>query len=125
MNDNYVLIIEDDKKNMKLLRDILQVNGYKVLEAYNGLDGVEMAIDKLPSLILLDWHMPEMGGNEVISVLRNNPKTLDIPIIVVSALAMPESILDFRESGCDDYITKPINVPIFLEVVNRYLSSAD
>jgi len=120
--DNSILIIEDNLKNMKLLHDILQMSGYKVIQAFTGKDGVNLAKKYIPSLILLDWQLPEMSGGEVLIELRNNPDTSKIPVIVVSALAMPESIDIIRNSGCDDYITKPINVPIFLEVVKKYLA---
>jgi two-component system cell cycle response regulator DivK len=120
-NNNSILIIEDNLKNMKLLRDILQVNGFNVLEAYNGKDGVKCAKNKIPSLVLLDWQLPEMGGGEVIVELKRDPNTANIPVIVVSALAMPDSVDYIRQSGCDDYITKPINVPIFLDVVKKHL----
>ena len=124
INDKCILIVEDDDKNMKLLRDILQFSGYKVLEAYDGQEGVEIARNKMPSLILLDWQLPEMTGGEVIKKLKEDIATAGIPVIVVSALAMPDSIINIRQSGCDDYITKPINVPIFLKIIKRYLPTA-
>jgi two-component system cell cycle response regulator DivK len=120
-NENSVLIIEDNQKNMKLLRDILEVSGYKVLEVSDGKKGVKFAKTKTPSLILLDWQLPEMSGGEVIAELKNNHHTAGIPVIVVSAIAMPDSINNIMQSGCDDYISKPINVPKFLETVKKFL----
>lgn len=123
-DDKYILIVEDNEKNMKLLRDVLQIKGYHVLEAYDGLEGVNIAKNKRPSLVLLDWHLPEFNGGEVIEKLKSDPITELIPIIVVSALVMPDAINNIRQSGCDDYITKPINVPIFLQVIKKYLTSS-
>jgi len=119
--NGHILIIEDDEKNMKLLRDVLAVMGYEVSEACNGQEGITKILEKAPALILLDWHMPEMGGKEVIDELKKNSITAEIPVVVVTALAMPDSIINIRDSGCDDFVTKPINVPVFLEIVQKYL----
>jgi CheY-like chemotaxis protein len=83
-----ILIVEDDPKNLKLIRDLLQIRGYTTLEVTDGKQGVDMATEKMPDLILMDIQMPVMDGFEAISILKADPITKSIPIITLSAFAM-------------------------------------
>lgn len=117
-----ILIAEDDPKSRKLLRDILAVKGYSVLEATNGSEAVELAVRNTPDLILLDLQMPVMDGLEAVKILKTNATTASIPVLALTSYAMPGDEQTIREAGCDFYITKPIDVPMFLECTERILA---
>ena len=117
-----ILIVEDDPKNLKLIRDLLQVSGYSVLEASDGKQGVEMAKEKNPDLILMDIQMPVMDGLEATRILKAERETNKIPIVVLTAYAMRGDEEKMREAGCDGYITKPIDTRKFLKKISEYLS---
>ena len=117
-----ILIVEDDPKNLKLIRDLLQVSGYSVLEASDGKQGVEMAKEKNPDLILMDIQMPVMDGLEATRILKAERETNKIPIVVLTAYAMKGDEEKMREAGCDGYITKPIDTRKFLKKISEYLS---
>ena len=119
---NVILIVEDDPKNMKLVRDLLQFAGYSTIEAYDGKEGIELAREKRPDLILMDLHLPVVGGIEAAQTLKKDPTTKDIPIVALTASAMAGDKEKVLEAGLDGYITKPINVRQFLEHVAEYLS---
>ncbi len=112
-----ILIVEDEPRNMKLFRDLLQVNGYATLEATNGRQGVELAREKQPDLILMDIHMPVMDGFEATRILKSDPATGNIPIIALTSSAMAGDRENTIRAGCNDYISKPINIHGFLEKV--------
>lgn len=104
-----VLIVEDEPRNRKLASDLCRVLGHTVLEAENGRVGVDMATAEMPDLIFMDVQMPVMNGVEAISLLRENPDTQNIPIVVLTAHTMAGDEESIRASGCDDYMSKPIN----------------
>jgi two-component system cell cycle response regulator DivK len=79
-----ILIVEDNERNLKLVRDVLQVKGYATIEALTGEDGIKLALEKKPDLVLMDIHLPGMNGIEALSVLRANPATVAIPVIAVT-----------------------------------------
>jgi len=116
-----VLIVEDDPKNLKLIRDLLQIRGYTTLEATDGKQGVDMARAKMPDLILMDIQMPVMDGFEAISILKADPVTKSIPIIALTAFAMQGDREKCMEAGCNDYITKPLDTRAFVTKVKEYL----
>jgi CheY-like chemotaxis protein len=116
-----ILIVEDDPKNLKLIRDLLQIRGYTTLEATDGKQGVDMARAKIPNLILMDIQMPVMDGFEAISILKADPVTKSIPIIALTAFAMQEDREKCIEAGCNDYITKPLDTRAFVTKVKEYL----
>jgi two-component system cell cycle response regulator DivK len=116
-----VLIVEDDPKNLKLIRDLLQIRGYTTLEATDGKQGVDMARAKMPDLILMDIQMPVMDGFEAISILKADPVTKSIPIIALTAFAMQGDREKCIEAGCNDYITKPLDTRAFVTKVKEYL----
>jgi two-component system cell cycle response regulator DivK len=116
-----ILIVEDDPKNLKLIRDLLQIRGYTTLEATDGKQGVDMARAKMPALILMDIQMPVMDGFEAINILKADPVTKSIPIIALTAFAMQGDREKCMEAGCNDYITKPLDTRAFVTKVKEYL----
>ena len=116
-----ILIVEDNRKNLKLIRDLLQIKGYITLEATDGKQGVEMARAKMPDLILMDIQMPVMDGFEAISILKADPVTKNIPIIALTAFAMQGDREKCMDAGCSDYITKPLDTRAFVTTVKEYL----
>ena len=120
MRDDLVLIIEDNEKNLKLLRDVLQVKGYRTLEARTGTEGLRLARAELPALVLMDIQLPDISGITALRQLRADPLTRAIPVVAVSASAMQEEQEKITASGFDGYIMKPIDLKSFLEQVQRY-----
>ena len=117
MANELILIVEDNEKNRKLVRDILQFKGYQLLESETAEEGIRLAREKKPALILMDFHLPGMNGIEAFKVLRADPRTSSIPIIAVTASAMTEDRKRIIDAGFDGLQTKPINVKEFLETV--------
>ena len=117
MPNELILIVEDNEKNRKLVRDILQFKGYPLLESETAEEGIRLAKEKKPALILMDFHLPGMNGIEAFKVLRADPETSSIPIIAVTASAMTEDRKKIIDAGFDGLQTKPINVKEFLETV--------
>jgi two-component system cell cycle response regulator DivK len=117
-----ILIIEDNEKNMKLVRDILQHKGHSTLEATTGEEGVQLAIDNRPELILMDIQLPGMNGIAALQRIREQRALDAVPVIAVSASAMPEDQHNIVSSGFDAYLTKPISLKPFLATVERFLN---
>lgn len=116
-----ILIVEDDLKNMKLFRDVLQVNGFSTLEAADGRQGIEIARSSLPDLILMDIMMPVMNGIEAIAALKSDSLTRKIPIIALTSFALPDEKKRIFEAGCDGYVMKPIRIKPFMNMVRKHL----
>ena len=116
-----VLIVEDNERNLKLVRDVLQVKGYATLEAVNGEDGVKLAIEHKPDLVLMDIQLPGINGIEALGLLRAHPATAKIPVIAVTASVMQRDRKMITEAGFDAYVGKPINLKEFLEAVRKAL----
>jgi two-component system cell cycle response regulator DivK len=112
-----ILIIEDNEKNRKLVRDLLQVKGYQTVEAETGEHGVALAMRHQPDLILMDYQLPGIDGIEAFRRIRNDAATAHIPIMAVTASAMPEEAKKMKEAGFDRFQTKPINVKLFVQAV--------
>ena len=117
-----ILVIEDNEQNRILMRQILTYHGYDVLEAADGLTGLEMARAHTPALILLDIQMPVMNGFMVIRELRNNPEFRKIKAIAVTSFAMKGDREKALQAGFDEYVTKPIDTRKFPELVKQVLS---
>lgn len=117
-----ILVIEDNEQNRILMRQILTYRGYDVLEAADGLTGLEMARAHTPALILLDIQMPVMNGFMVIRELRNNPELRKIKAIAVTSFAMKGDREKALQAGFDEYVTKPIDTRKFPELVKQVLS---
>ena len=116
-----ILIVEDNEKNMKLVRDVLQVKGYATLEAGTAEDGIRLANERKPDLVLMDIQLPGMNGIEALGVLRGDPSTASIPVIAVTASVMQQDRKLSTEAGFDAYIGKPINLKEFLATVSKWL----
>jgi two-component system, cell cycle response regulator DivK len=116
-----ILIVEDNDKNRKLVRDILQVKGYTTIESEAAEVGIKLALEKSPALILMDIQLPGIDGITALKQLRANPKTKSIPVIAITASAMTHNRQTMLAEGFDGYQTKPIGVKEFLGEVERVL----
>lgn len=124
MANELVLIVEDNEKNRKLARDVLQFHGYQIVETDNAEDGIRLARERKPALILLDFHLPGMNGIEALAQLRADPATKAIPVIAVTASAMTEDRKRIMEAGFDALQTKPIQVKEFVKAVGETIARA-
>ena len=118
-----ILIVEDNEKNMKLVRDILRHNGYTTLEAVTGREGVRLALEERPDLILMDIQLPDIDGIEALGRIREDRALDATPVVAVSASVMPDDQQKIIASGFDAFITKPINLKQFQETVQRFLTT--
>ncbi|HJU22165.1 MAG TPA: response regulator [Casimicrobiaceae bacterium] len=112
-----ILIVEDNDKNLKLARDVLQAKGYATLEATTGEDGVRLAQEHLPNLVLMDIHLPGINGIEALRRLRADATTAAIPVIAVTASVMQQDRKLITDAGFDGYVGKPIALREFLDAV--------
>ena len=124
MAGELILIVEDNEKNLKLVRDVLQFKGYRTLEAGTAEDGVALALAHQPDLILMDIQLPGVDGVTALRRLRAEPSTASIPVIALTAFAMKDDRARFLDAGFDGYIDKPINVKAFPEQVRRFCEQA-
>ena len=117
-----ILVVEDNKLDMRLLKDILEGSGYETLQAADGLEAIDLAFASLPDLIVMDIQLPEISGLEVSRRLKGDDRSRRIPIVAVTAFAMGWHEREALDSGCDAYISKPISVLGFLNTVESFLS---
>ena len=117
-----ILIVEDNAKNMKLVRDVLQHRGYKTLEAETGEAGLALALSERPDLVLMDIQLPDIDGTTVLARIREDASLDAMPVLAVSASVMPDQQQRIVRSGFDGFIAKPISVKPFLEAVQRALA---
>jgi two-component system cell cycle response regulator DivK len=122
MANELILIVEDNEKNLKLVRDVLQFKGYRTLDAVTGEQGVALAKEHKPDLILMDYQLPGINGIEAFQQIRGDAATAHIPIIAVTASAMPEDTMKMKQAGFDGFQTKPINVKDFVQAVGDVLA---
>jgi two-component system cell cycle response regulator DivK len=120
-----ILVVEDDELSMRLLHDILEVDGYAVLETEDGMEALKLARQNKPALILMDIHLPEVSGLEVIKWMKAEDALKRIPIIAITASAMKGDEEKIRRSGCDAYIAKPISLTDFRKTVQRFVCAED
>ena len=116
-----VLIVEDNELNMKLFHDLLEAQGYEILETREGLQALSLAREHRPDLILMDIQLPEISGLEVTKWLKEDDELSHIPVVAVTAFAMKGDEERIREGGCEAYLSKPISVGLFLDTVRRFL----
>jgi two-component system, cell cycle response regulator DivK len=114
-----VLIVEDNDKNMKLARDVLQAKGYQTLEAITGEDGVKLAKERKPDLVLMDIQLPGMNGIEAFRQIRADANTSRIPVVALTASVTPTDRSAISAAGFDAFISKPISLKEFLDTVKR------
>jgi two-component system, cell cycle response regulator DivK len=119
-----VLIVEDNEKNMKLARDILRAKGYATLEAVNGLDGVKLALEHKPDLVLMDIQLPDINGIEAFERIRGNAGTAKVPVVAFTASVTANDRSRIGDAGFDGFLGKPINLKEFVETVRRMLGEA-
>lgn len=117
-----ILVVEDNPLSSTLLDQLLKVHGYEILRTAEGWEAIDLARDQQPDLILMDIGLPDICGLEVIRLLKQDNQTKTIPIIVVTAFAMPDDEKRGSESGCDAYITKPITIDKLLRTIEALLS---
>ena len=122
MMSKKVLIVEDNELNMKLFHDLLDSQGYQILQTREGMQAMAMARQHMPDLILMDIQLPEISGLEVTKWLKDDEELAHIPIIAVTAFAMKGDEERIRQGGCEAYISKPISVMHFLETVKKHLN---
>ena len=120
MAGELVLIVEDNEKNMKLFRDVLQATGYTALEASSGEEAVAVAAERAPALVLMDIQLPGIDGIEALQRLREDERTAQIPVLALTAQAMQGDRERFLEAGFDGYLAKPVDVAQFIGTVRRY-----
>ena len=116
-----ILVVEDNERNLKLLRDVLEYAGYDVRVARTAEDGISLAASEPPDLVLMDLQLPGIDGMEALRRLRENPRTADIPVVAVTAQAMKQDRERALEAGFNGYIEKPISVRAFPDQVRGFL----
>ena len=117
MANELILIIEDNEKNRKLVRDVLQVKGYRVIEAENAETAFTRVAEQTPDLVLMDIHLPGMSGIQALARLREMPATRAIPVLAFTASVTPQDRREIMSAGFDGFVEKPINLKEFLAVV--------
>ncbi|MGZ4415906.1 MAG: response regulator [Gaiellaceae bacterium] len=120
MSGERILVVEDNEKNMKLVRDVLSSQGYLTLEARSGEAALELASSFGPALVLLDVQLPGIDGVEVLERLRRDDRTASIPVLALTAQAMQGDRERFLRAGFDGYISKPVNIVELLGTVREY-----
>ncbi|TCO50475.1 two-component system cell cycle response regulator DivK [Kribbella antiqua] len=121
MNPGRILVVEDNPKNLKLVRDVLQFSGYEVIEATSGEDGVRLAASEDPDLILMDLQLPGIDGAEALRRIRASERTRDVPVVAVTAFAMDHDRQNAFDSGFTGYVEKPISVRHLPQQVRDFL----
>jgi len=116
-----ILIVEDNEKNMKLFRDVLQARGYRTLEATSGGRAVELAAEHEPDLVLMDIQLPDFGGVEALGRLRADERTAASPVLALTAQAMDGDRERFLAAGFDGYLSKPVDIVDLVATVRRHL----
>ena len=125
MSDELVLIVDDNEKNVKLARDVLRFAGFRTIEAGTGREGLSLAGEHLPDVILLDIRLPDMDGGSVVRLLKGEPRTARIPVVAVTSFAMKGDRERFLAEGFDGYLEKPISVREFPSQVRGYCEAKE
>jgi two-component system cell cycle response regulator DivK len=115
-----ILVVEDNEKNMKLFRDVLDASGYRTLEAATGERAVELVFEHRPDLVLMDIQLPDIDGIEALSRLRADDRTASVPVLALTAQAMEGDRERFLAAGFDGYLSKPVDIAEFVATVKRY-----
>jgi len=117
MSNELILVVEDNDKNRKLARDVLQVKGYRVIEAESAETALILAAEQRPDLVLMDIHLPGMSGLQALARLREAPDTRAIPVVAFTASVMPQDRNEIVSAGFDGFVSKPINLKEFLATI--------
>jgi two-component system cell cycle response regulator DivK len=121
MANELILIVEDNDKNMKLARDILQVKGYRTIEAESAEAGLPLAAAQKPDLVLMDIQLPGINGIEALKRMRDSPETSGIPVLAFTASVMPQDRREIMSAGFDGFVSKPINLKEFIASIANAL----
>ena len=121
MSTHTILVVEDNSKNLKLIRAVLEFSGYEVIEATSGEDGVRLAASEDPDLILMDLQLPGIDGAEALRRIRASERTRDVPVVAVTAFAMDDDRQNAFDSGFTGYVEKPISVRLLPQQVRDFL----
>ena len=124
MADELILIVDDNEQNRKLARDVLRFAGFRTLEGGGGAEGVALAVAHRPDLVLMDIRMADMNGTEALRKLREDERTVEIPVVALTSSTMKGDREGFLAAGFDGYLTKPISVREFPDQVRSYLAVA-
>lgn len=119
-----ILLVEDNEDNRALIRQVAELVEVALFEAHNGLEGVQLAREIVPTVILMDLSLPVMTGWEATAMLKSDPATSAVPIIALTAHAMEGDEARAREAGCDGFVTKPIHLQNLMAVIESYLTRA-
>jgi CheY-like chemotaxis protein len=122
---NKVLVIEDNEQNRYLMHFLLEAKGFSVIEAEDGIEGIRLAKNEQPDLILLDIQLPGMDGYEIAGILSITPDTAEIPIVAVTSYAMPGDRERIIKAGATGYIEKPINPTTFTDQIMTYITARE
>jgi len=114
-----ILIVEDNDKNLKLVRDVLQVKGYETCEAGTAEDGLRIARERMPDLVLMDIQLPGMDGIDALKALRADSATAVLPVVAITASVMQQDRQEIMRAGFDGFIEKPINLRGLLDTVQK------
>jgi len=120
MESKTILIIEDNQLNLKLVKTLLQFEKHQVLEAGDAENGLEIAKEQLPDLILMDIQLPGMSGLEATRIIKEDPELMNIPVVALTSFAMQGDEEKAMSAGCAGYITKPIDTREFAKSLDRY-----
>jgi CheY-like chemotaxis protein len=123
MANERILIVEDNEKNRKLVRDALQFKGYETIDAETGEEGVRLAKERLPALVLMDIQLPGIDGIAALGQLRADPATRAIPVIAITASVMSQDRQKIMAAGFDAFQSKPISVKELFETIRRILDA--
>jgi two-component system, cell cycle response regulator DivK len=115
-----ILVVEDNEKNMKLFRDVLNAKGYETLEATTGEEAVALTAEHVPDLVLMDIRLPDIGGVEALARLRGDARTASIPVLALTAQAMHGDRERFLEAGFDGYVSKPVDIVALVGAVRQH-----
>jgi len=122
MSKGRILIVEDNMDTYELVHFILEKNGFETFLAVNGRDGVNAALKQRPSLIIMDMSMPEMDGWTATALIKKNEMTSSIPLIALTAHALPGDRQRAMDAGCDEYITKPMDLDELVEAIQYWVN---
>lgn len=119
-----ILLVEDNPLNLKLIRDVLEASGYRVVAARSGEEGLRLAVEQPPDLVLMDLQLPGIDGTETLHRLRNGTLAEHVPVLAVTAFAMSEDHLHAEQAGFDGYLEKPISVRTLVSQIESFLDGS-
>ncbi len=122
MSDKTILVVEDDELNMKLVRGLLKIGKYKMLEAKDAEIGIKLVQENRPSLVLMDIHLPGMDGLSATKMIKEDPELNEIPVIALTSCAMEGDVEKTIAAGCVGYISKPIDTRSFLDTISQFIN---